>query len=182
MSLEKPTGFRFSDRTQQEFREYAGSNHYTQDEALSSLLDSTKHASPLSNLDLPLEAGPHIQKFLDSLRTAEVQCAESLSAVSSAQQATADRQSAQIKEKNDHIRRLIDDNTAQAATLAELRQTVERQRQEIQQLHGTVESLKQQNTTLQQTISSFDLTSQRLVEELESLRVASRRSEKENKA
>ena len=89
---------------------------------------------------------------------------------------------AQIKEKNDHIRRLIDDNTAQAATLAELRQTVERQRQEIQQLHGTVESLTQQNTTLHQTISSFNLTSQRLVEELESLRAASRRSEKENKA
>jgi len=181
MSLEKPTGFRFSDRTQQNFKEYAGSNHYTQDEALSSLLDSAKRVSPLSALDLPPEAGPHIQKFLDNLRTAEVQCAECLSAVSSAQQATADQQSIQIKGKNDYIRRLIDDNTAQAVTIAELRQTLERQQKEIQQLHGTVESLTQQNTTLQQTISSFNLTSQRLVEELESLRAASRHREKENK-
>ena len=101
MSLEKPTGFRFSDRTQQEFKAYAGSNHYTQDEALSSLLDSTKHASPLSNLVLPPDAGPHIQKFLDSLRTAEAQCAECLSAVSSAQQATADQHIAQINDKHD---------------------------------------------------------------------------------
>lgn len=99
MSLEKPTGFRFSDRIQQDFKAYAGSNHYTQDEALSSLLDSAKRASPLSALNLPPEAGAHIQKFLDSLHTAEVQCAECLSVVSSAQQTAADRRSNQREER-----------------------------------------------------------------------------------
>ncbi|KAF5055034.1 hypothetical protein DSECCO2_382020 [anaerobic digester metagenome] len=35
-------------------------NHYTQDEALRSLLDSVKQASPLSSLDLTPEAGSHV--------------------------------------------------------------------------------------------------------------------------
>lgn len=35
-------------------------NHYTQDEALRSLLDSVKQASPLSSLDLTPEADSHV--------------------------------------------------------------------------------------------------------------------------
>jgi len=153
MSLQKPTGFRFSENTLSDFKEYTSSNHYTQDEALRSLLDSAKQASPLSNLDLPPEAGSHVQKFLDSVHTAETEFAGCLSAVAAAQQALTDHQRAKIEEKTDHLERLADDNAEQAELIAKLQDMIDKNQQEIQELHNTVNSLTQQNVSLQQTIS-----------------------------
>ncbi|MPM28729.1 hypothetical protein SDC9_75257 [bioreactor metagenome] len=181
MSLQKPTGFRFSDNTLSDFKEYTSSNHYTQDEALRSLLDSVKQASPLSNLDLPPEAGSHVQKFLDSLHTAETEFAGCLSAVVSAQQALTDHQRAKIEEKTDHLERLTDDNAEQAELITKLQNRIEKNQQEIQALHNTVDSLTEQNTSLQQTISAFNQTSQFLAEKLETLCATNCRTEKVNK-